>query len=141
MPILNYTTTIAVEKTMGELIAHLTRPGVTRVSALYGENGSPTGVGFTMRTAYGLREFEIPVRTDGVFAALQQDPAVRPGQKTHAQAERVAWRIAQDWLEAQSALVDAQLATLDEVMLPYMVGPSGETMYAVFRAQQKEITQ
>ncbi|MDR6098913.1 hypothetical protein [Microbacterium sp. SORGH_AS_0454] len=50
-------------------------------------------------------------------------------------------RIAQDWLEAQSALVDAQLATLDEVMLPYMVGPSGETMYAVFRAQQKEITQ
>ncbi|MCJ1709276.1 hypothetical protein [Microbacterium sp. VKM Ac-2923] len=141
MPILNYTTTIDVEKTMGEINRALARRGVTRISTIYDDQGVAAGIAFTMKTDYGFREFELPVRTAGVLSAMKADPAVKPAQKTAAQAARVAWRIAKDWLEAQSALIDAQLATLDEVMLPYMVGPSGETMYAVFRSQQKEITQ
>lgn len=139
MPILNYTTTIAVEKTMGEINAALARRGVTRISTLYDENGVAAGLGFTMRTDYGFRDFELPVRTEGVLAAMKADPTVKPGQKTQAQAARVAWRIAKDWLEAQSALIDAQLATLDEVMMPYMVDATGQTMYSVYRSNQKAI--
>lgn len=67
MPILNYTTTIAVEKTMGgEINAALARRGgVIRISTLYDENGVAAGLGFTMRTDYGFRDFELPVRTEG----------------------------------------------------------------------------
>ena len=144
MPILNYTTTIAVEKTMGEVIGALQRRGVMRISTLYSEDGTPAGIAFTMRTDYGVRDFELPVRTDGVLAAMQRDPAVKPGQKNPEQAARVAWRIAKDWLEAQSALVDAQLARLDEVMLPYMVARYGDdgravTTYELYRSSQKEL--
>lgn len=59
---------------------------------------------------------------------------------TPEQAARVAWRIAKDWLEAQAALIDAEMALLDEVMLPYMLGDRGQTVYDIFRTQaMKEI--
>lgn len=139
MPIMNYTTSIAVEKTMGEIQGYLARRGVTRISTLFSDDGVAEGIAFTMKTDYGFRDFELPIRTGGVLAALTADKSVKPAQRTPEQAARVAWRIAKDWLEAQSALIDAQLATLDEVMLPYMVDNKGKTMYAVYRANQKAI--
>lgn len=139
MPILNYTTTVEVEKTMGEIQGTLARCGVTRISTMYGEDGVAEGIAFTMKTDYGIRDFELPVRTAGVLAALTADKSVPPAKRSPAQAARVAWRIAKDWLEAQAALIDANLASLDEVMLPYMVNGRGQTMYSLYRAEQKAI--
>lgn len=135
MPILNYTTSIAVEKTMGEIQGALARRGVTRISTMFDENGVAAGLGFTMKTDYGYRDFELPVRTDGVLAAMKADGKVPRSQCTPQQAARVAWRIAKEWLEAQSALIDAQLATLDEVMMPYMITDTGRTMYVETRSR------
>jgi len=136
VPILNYTTSISVEKSMGEVIGALTRRGVTRISTVFDDEGSPAGIAFTMKTDYGFREFELPVRVEGVLKAMQADTKVPRSQCNPAQAARVAWRIAKDWLAAQSALIDAELASLDEVMLPYMVvGKRGETAYTMVRAQ------
>lgn len=144
MPILNYTTSIEVPKTMAEIQTALARRGVTRISTLYDDAGLAAGLAFTMKTDYGLRDFELPVRTDGVLAAMKNDPKITRSACTPAQAARVAWRIAKDWLEAQSALIDAQLATLDEVMMPYMVasydGDRAITMYGAFRDKQLAIT-
>ena len=144
MPIMNYTTSIEVSKTMGEIQAALSRRGVTRISTLFDEDGMAAGLGFTMKTDYGVRDFELPVRTAGVLAAMKNDPKVSRAQCNPAQAARVAWRIAKDWLEAQAALIDAQLATLDEVMMPYMVakydGTRAVTMYGAFRDSQLAIT-
>lgn len=139
MSIMNYTTSIAVEKTMGEIQGALARRGVTRISTLYSDDGIAEGIAFTMKTDYGFRDFELPVRTSGVLAALTADKSVKPAQRTPEQAARVAWRIAKDWLEAQSALIDAQLATLDEVMLPYLVDGRGRTMYSLYRENQKAL--
>jgi hypothetical protein len=133
MPILNYTTEIAVEKSMGQVIGALTKRGVTRISTTFDDDGKPAGIAFTMKTDYGIREFELPVRAAGVQAALIKD-GVQPKYRTIEHAARVAWRIAKDWLEAQSALIDADLASLDEVMTPYMVaGKNGETVYQMLR--------
>ena len=129
MPILNYTTSIEVSKTMGEIQSALARRGVTRISTMFDDDGVPAGLAFTMKTDYGFRDFELPVRTDGVLAAMRADKQVARSKCTPEQAARVAWRIAKDWLEAQSALIDAQLATLDEVMMPYMVTDTGQTLY------------
>jgi hypothetical protein len=143
MPILNYTTTIEVSKTMGEIQSALARRGVTRISTLFDDDGVAAGLAFTMKTDYGYRDFELPVRTEGVLAAMKADAKVQKSQANPAQAARVAWRIAKDWLEAQSALIDAQLATLDEVMMPYMVtsyeGDRAVTAYALYRSNQKAL--
>ncbi len=138
MPIMNYSTEITVEKSMGEVIGALTRRGVTRISSLFNDDG-PAGVAFTMQTEYGIREFELPVRTAGVLAAMKADPKVSRAKCTPEQAARVAWRIAKDWLAAQSALIDADLASLDEVMFPYMIDGRGKTAFQVFRGQQLEL--
>ena len=140
MPILNYTTDVTVEKTMGEIQGALARRGVTRISTMFNEDGVAAGLGFTMKTDYGYRDFELPVRTAGVLAAMTADSKVPRSKCTPQQAARVAWRIAADWLKAQGALIDAQLASLDEVMLPYMVDAKGTTVYEAFRSSQKEIT-
>lgn len=135
MPIANYSTDVAVEKSMGEVIGALTKRGVTRISTMFDDDGRPAGIAFTMKTEYGIHEFELPVRTAGVQAALIKD-GVQPKFRTYEHAAKVAWRIARDWLRAQSALIDAELATLDEVMSPYLVlDNKGTTVYAAIRAQ------
>jgi hypothetical protein len=139
VPILNYTTSISVAKTMGEVQTALSRRGVTRVSTMYDDDGTPAGISFTMKTDYGFRDFDLPVRTDGVLAAMKSDSKVPRSQCNPEQAAKVAWRISKDWLEAQAALIDAQLATLDEVMLPYMVNEKGQTAYSLYRSTQKAI--
>lgn len=140
MPIKNFTTTIAVAKTMGEVHDVLVRRGVTRISTVFDDAGHYSGIEFTMKTDYGLRDFQLPVRTDGVLAAMKADPKVPASQCTTAQAARVAWRIAKEWLEVQGALIDANLATLDEVMMPYMLAGNGKTAYDTYRtAAMKEL--
>lgn len=42
---------------------------------------------------------------------------------------RVSWRIVKDWVEAQMAIVEAQLAEVGEVFLPYAVTKKGNTLY------------
>ena len=142
MPIMTYTTDITVEKTMGEVIASLSRRGVTRISTVLAD-GQPAGIAFTMNTDYGFREFELPIKVEGVLRAMTADRKVPRSRCTHAQAARVAWRIAKVWLEAQSALIDAELATLDEVMMPWMLaGKNGETVYSMIRTRGlKELEQ
>ncbi|WP_137843836.1 hypothetical protein [Microbacterium sp. 2FI] len=140
MPIANYTTQSSVDKTMGEVIGALTRRGVTRISTVFGSQGEPTGVEFTMQTEFGPRDFALPIRTDGVLATLKRDK-VQPRYATPEHAARVAWAIARDWLRAQTALIDAGLMTLDEVMFPWMVagGRNPQTAFEAYRGQQKAI--
>ncbi len=140
MGILNYTTTIAAEKTMGECIGYLSRRGVRSISTLYDEDGKPDGLAFVMQTEYGLRTFELPVRVAGTLKALERDSTVPRRYVNPEQAERVAWRIAADWLKAQGALIDAGLSRQDEVMLPFMVDQRGKSVYEVVTAQlRKEV--
>jgi hypothetical protein len=48
---------------------------------------------------------------------------------TEEQALRVGWRIIKDWVEAQMAIVESELAGVAEVFLPYAVTKSGTTLY------------
>jgi hypothetical protein len=45
------------------------------------------------------------------------------------QAERIAWRIAKDWLEAQLALETIGGAKLEQIMMPFAV-QDGKSFYA-----------
>ena len=130
---LNYTTTIAAEKTLGEVQAMLGRAGASAVATTY-EGGRATGVNFQMSTPHGPATFALPVNVDGVQAALvkaQREGRAKGLSKVSAlsrdQAERVAWRVIKDWLEAQLALVAASMAQLDTVMLPYLL-VDGQTL-------------
>lgn len=135
----SYTTTVAVSKTVSDVTKLLVERGAQRVVTIY-EDGSATGIAFLLDTEFGPREYTIPTKVDGVLAAILNDTNIPKAQRTKEKASRIAWRIALSWLETQFALIDAEMSTVSEVMLPYMVsGPGGETVYEVYRRKQLEI--
>jgi len=122
MPILNYTTTIAVDKTVGEIQKILASHGAKSIQVDYA-NGLPSAVAFFADTPFGERTYILPANIDGVWQTLvQQNRKGRVPRRlvTKEQAARVAWRIVKDWTEAQMATIEAGMVTIDQVMLPYM---------------------
>lgn len=53
-----------------------------------------------------------------------------------AGAQRTGWRILKDWVAAQLAIIEAGLATLPEVMLPYALLSDGQTLYKRVQADR-----
>lgn len=139
MPILNYTTTVPAVKSAGEIQGILVAHKAKSILMNYDDHGSIESLTFFAATPLGERLFRLPVDTEAVFKVLQKQ---FPGRRTYysdtakrdatqrAQAERVAWRIMKDWVEAQMAILEAQMVTLDQVFLPYMVNKKGETLYS-----------
>lgn len=133
MALLNYTTTISIDKTVAEIMGMLARSGATQIGVLYDGQGTPTGIGFAIPTEFGPRGFRWNVdvlRILEVMKRQHRDGQVRKGLVTIEQAARVGWRIERDWLAAQLAKIQVEAATLTQVMLPYMtVDNGGTTLY------------
>jgi hypothetical protein len=129
MAILNYTTKIDPIKTIGEIQQILVKQGVRKIVTDYDPDGLPIGVTFTIELDGRPLIFALPCNWEGVLNALQKDHKVPKSIKTKEQALRTSWRILKDWVEAQMALVQAQLASVTEVFLPYAVTRDGSTLY------------
>ena len=129
MPILNYTTKIDPQKTVGEIQAILARHEALQIMLDY-QAGHISAVSFTIDTPGGVRGVRLPANVDGVQRALAQQKV----KVDRDQAERVAWRIVKDWLEAQMAILEAQMVDLDEIFLPYLVDRDGRTFFQAYRA-------
>lgn len=133
MPILNYTTQISFEKTIGEIQKILVSHGAHKIVTDY-KNNLPVAVTFCLTIDQATVAFVLPANYEGVLAAMKKDKNV-PGRLCNPeQALRVSWRIVKDWVEAQMAIVEARLADMAEVFLPYAVTKSGGTLYQDFKA-------
>lgn len=140
MALLNYTTKVGVEKTLVEIHKRLVTAGARNVSTDYAE-GLATAVSFVIATPIGAFAYRLPADAEAAWRVLtQQARSHKLGRSaaffTREQAARVAWRIVKDWLEAQLALIELEMATIDQVMLPYLVTDSGATLYEAFRDRQ-----
>lgn len=135
MPLLNYTTTVPVRRTVAEVHGMLVEAGARQIATEYSPTGSPTALAFATDTVDGPRQFVLPVRADRVQAVLKRE-RVAPRYSTPEHAERVAWRVLKDWVEAQLAIIKTEMVTLDQVMLPYMRSAGGRTLYELYRDSQ-----
>lgn len=139
MAILNYTTKIDPTKTIGEISACLVSHGARKIVTDYDESGLAIGVTFWIEPGDRPVYFALPCNWQGVLNALEKDSKVPRALKTKEQALRVSWRIVKDWVEAQMAIVEAQLATITEVFLPYAVTADGSTVYQRLSAGENTI--
>lgn len=137
MPIANYTTSVPVSRSLAQISGMLVEAGASSVGQHF-EEGRVVGVEFAVRTEYGPMQYRMPVRVLGVLAALESDTEVPRKSANIVHAERVAWRIAHDWLRAQLALIQAGMATLPEVMFPYAMLGDGQTAFQTFQQRQLE---
>lgn len=135
MPLLNYTTTVPVSRTLGQIQGLLVEAGARSIMATYDDVGRTIGIAFAVETLHGMRTFTLPVNAQRVEAVLKREK-VPPKFQAPEHAERVAWRILKDWMEAQLAIIRTEMVTLDQVMLPYMHSDDGRTVFELYRDQQ-----
>jgi hypothetical protein len=124
MGTLKYTTTVSAQKTAGEMAVMLAKHGAAEVTTLYDEDARLVGLTFTLRTPHGPRKFSLPIKVHNVLRLLEKQSSRREIRTKFSQidqAERTAWRVARDWLAAQLAILEADMAALDEIMLPYLL--------------------
>ena len=89
----------------------------------------PTSVTFCLVLNGNLSAFSLPANYHGVLNAMKLDSKVPGRLLTDEQALKVSWRIIKNWVEAQMAIVEAQLADVSEVFLPYVITKNGTTLY------------
>lgn len=128
MPLLNYTTSIAPQKTVMEIQAMLAKAGADAVMANYDQDGNVIALSFSLSLEGQKMSFKLPTDWKPVYETLKRQNVTRKLQ-TPEQALRVAWRITKHWVEAQLAIIETKMVTAPQVFLPYAVTKDGSTMY------------
>lgn len=136
MPLLNYTTTVPADRTIALVHRLLVRAGARQIGTEYDADHEPMAVAFTIETPSGPRAFTLPIDVAAVQKALTGQK-VNMRYRTADHARRVAWRIIKDWLEAQLAIIESQMVSFDEVMLPYMRVDGDLTLRDQYRLSQR----
>ena len=127
MALLNYTTTVDAIKTAGEIEVILIKGGAKAII----DNGKVISIKFIVDSPIGTIPIELPVQIAAVAEILRQQKKNNPRIKTSLdQAERTAWRCLKDWVEAQMALIEIGMVSIDQVFLPYVINKEGKTLYA-----------
>jgi len=151
MAIKNYTTSIAVEKTMMEIEKILASHGATHLYKVYDNDGRPIALAFKTNVGDQSVAFKLPMEESKVMIVFKQ--AVKNGKlpkrywEDVEQARRTGWRIIKDWVDSQMALIEINVATLQEIFLPYMYDEQkDQTLYQImeeknFNLQLEERTQ
>ena len=129
--ILNYTTTVDAFKTVSEIEYILMKHKAKSIMKDY-DGETITGLSFLIDTGIQQIPVRLPVRIDECLKVLKKEKKENPRKQikdTRDQAERVAWRILKDWVEAQMALLDIEMVRLEEIFLPYIQTNNGQTVY------------
>ena len=132
MPLLNYTTKVDVYTTLGAIQGQLVRPGARKIMQEYDSAWRITALAFQVDTPMGTRGIRLPANVEAVHAVLTRQKV----KCDRAQAERVAWRIVKDWVEAQMAILESEMVQMDEIFLPYMIDGKGQTLFQAYRNNQ-----
>lgn len=132
MAIKNYTTSVEVYKSLGEIQEALASHGARKIMVEYDNAGQPVSVTFAIETPYGMRGFVLPANTAGVKEVFnKQKIKTQPGQ-----AEKTAWRNVRDWVMAQMAIIEAGQTEMEQVFLPYLTDGHGRTLYQMYQCGQ-----
>jgi hypothetical protein len=140
MALLNYTTSIAPEKTLAEIQVKLAKAGAFQILHEYRKGTVElVGLSFRIQTQFGNMAFALPARIEAVEAVLQRQAKrgdCRRGYASREQAVRVAWRILKDWTEAQLALIETGMVSLEQVMLPFAQNERGQTLFEALKEKR-----
>jgi hypothetical protein len=128
MPLLNYTTSISSDKTVGEIQSKLAKAGAHQILHEYNGNGIVSALSFRIKTQFGEMSFRLPANIPAVEMTLKKQ--FRRGVHcTYGQAARTGWRILKDWVEAQMALIETGMVTVEQVFLAYAQNDKGQTVH------------
>lgn len=138
MALLNYSTQVPAARTVGEIQGMLAAHGARTIVTDYDDTGHVSGISFEIWRGERVLQFRVPVNPDAVLKVLQREKDRNYRMRrtfTREQAVMIAWRIAKDWVEAQLALLETEMVELEQLFLPYLLLPSGKTLYEGMKVQ------
>lgn len=139
MPLLDYTTTVPVSRTVAQVQAKLVEHGARAVMMEYDDRGRITALAFKVNMPNGELPIRLPIDYVATLRVLrrQADNREIPGRFAREEhAYRVAWRIIKDWVEAQMSLLETEMVRMEEIFLPYVITSGGQTIYQVMAEKQ-----
>ncbi len=147
MPILNYTTDVPAKRTIDAIVAMLVRKGASSITQEYFADGRVKAVSFMLQVGGLAIPFLLPANTEGVAGVLKKEKPYNVRStgsmnnyymRQREQAERIAWRILKDWVEAQMALIESGQAEAAQVFMPYAQSRGGSTVYKLWVENNKK---
>ena len=133
-PLLDYTTTVPVSRTIAQVQAKLVEHGARAVMMEYDGRGRITALAFKVNMPNGELPIRLPIDAAATLRVLQRQWENREIERKYANEEhayRVAWRNIFHWVSAQMALLETEMVKMEEVFLPYVITPGGQTIYQV----------
>lgn len=130
MALLNYTTTIDAEQTIGEIQKALSEYNVSAMMTEY-DGKQVSAVSFNLNIDGRTMGFKMPCNWRAVRAVFEEQNirSIKHKDKNlDNQAIRTAWRVIKVWVEAQLALVEINMVTVPQVFLPYAITRDGRTL-------------
>ena len=138
MALKNYSTLKTVTETVSDIHVILARHGAKKVMFDYDDKGEIVAIAFMIDGPNGPLAVKLPANTDRVLQVLKKqkaDPKNRSNiDCSPEQAQKVAWRIVKDWLDAQMAILETEMVEMPQLFLPYFVNREGQTLYEAYRA-------
>ena len=134
MPLLDYTSKVPVSRTIAQVQAKLVEHGARAVMLEYDDRGRTIALAFKINMPNGDLPIRLPIDTAATLRVLQRQAENReiPGRYAEeAHAYRVAWRNIFHWVSAQLALLETEMVRLEQIFLPYVITPGGQTIYQV----------
>ena len=129
-PILNYTTTVSAQKTVGEIMGILVGHGAKSVLMNYDADHQIESLSFEVSTPHGNIGIRLPVNPESVRRLLEKQK-VAARYRTKERSLMIAWRIIKTWVSAQMALLETEMVRMEEIFLPYITDGSGRTLFKV----------
>jgi hypothetical protein len=89
--------------------------------------GRISGLAFQMVLGEQKISFKLPLNWRAAQKVMNNEGNPRALDDDYAY--RVAWRILRDWVDVQMALVEIEMAQMQQIFLPYVITNTGKTLY------------
>jgi hypothetical protein len=128
MPLKNFSSSSALPNIFAAINKTLVSHGARQIVYDYEQGtGRIVGIIFIVETVSGPLTIKLPAMFDRVKVIFdKQGVRYKPEQPY-----RTTWATLRDWVDAQMALIDWQMAKMEQVFLPYAVTREGKTFFEV----------
>lgn len=130
--IINYTSTVPVEKSISHIEETLVLYGAKDIMKRYDSMGRLSSICFII--LFNGREipFKLPAKIDACnkkFKESVKKPRRGTWEKIEQQAERTAWKIISDWIDLQTSMIELEQLELLQAFMPHVYDPHKEKTF------------
>ena len=138
-PIFTESTSVPATRSISEIHQLLIQAGAKQISYEYNGHHEIAALTFSIPFGRGMIPYRLPARIYQVLekingSRIREGDRERYANSDRNQAERITWRQLYWWLKAQLALIDLGMCQPEEVLMPYRVDDSGQTMFEHYNA-------